>query len=53
MIYENGAKYIGYFIDGVRQGLGMEMNNISDGPVNKGMFIGDKRVGPNWVKNSE
>lgn len=51
MIYENGLKFVGYFIDGVRQGLGMELDNTHDGPVNKGMFLGDQRVGPNWVKN--
>ena len=51
MIYENGLKFVGYFIDGVRKGLGMELDNTNDGPVNKGMFLGDQRVGPNWVKN--
>lgn len=53
MIYENGHKFVGYFVDGVKQGLGMEISNTSDGIIkNKGMFLGDQRVGPNWVRNN-
>lgn len=54
MIYENGSRFVGYFKNGQRQGLGMELNAVSeDGKpsVNKGVFEGMNRIGPNWATN--
>ena len=51
MFYENGQKHIGYFKNGIRAGLGMEVNPVSEPRINKGIFEGDRRIGPNWANN--
>lgn len=53
MIYENGTKFVGHFKDGNRQGLGMEVVTVAEPGqemVNKGIFEGNFRIGPNWAK---
>jgi hypothetical protein len=54
MIYESGSKFVGFFQNGQRQGLGMEVAAGSEGQprVNKGIFEGMQRIGPNWAANS-
>jgi len=52
MYYTNGNKYVGFFKEGVKQGLGMEVNELMEAgkpKINKGIFEGDLRIGPNWA----
>ena len=52
LVYENGKKHIGYFKDNNRMGLGMEVNPVAEhgkNIINKGIFDGDSRIGPNWA----
>lgn len=53
MLYENGTRFIGYFFNGVRQGLGMEIRPFAEEGkqrVVKGMFERNELVGPNWIE---
>ena len=53
-IYSNGSKFVGYFKQGIRSGLGMEIRKyVEEGQerIRKGLFEGDSLVGPNWANH--
>ena len=50
MVYEDGSHYEGHWVNGVKQGKGVERNNIK-GAGNKefsGLFENNDKVGPDW-----
>ena len=50
MIYEDGTEYEGEWVDGFKQGKGVERNNIKgDGAKEfRGLFEENMKIGPDW-----
>ena len=49
MIFEDGSEYEGEWINGLKQGKGIERTgNGNDVKIFKGIFESNNKVGPDW-----
>ncbi|CDW81139.1 UNKNOWN [Stylonychia lemnae] len=55
MIFEDGSTYEGEWINGMKQGKGIEKSNqaSTNAKIYKGLFENNKRVGPDWITLNE